>query len=95
MKPAFGKKVVIVILALFIMLLAYDTLWRAPSSQVSARLLIWGIKGYQATLSPLLGEMGVHCRYQPTCMQYAIMVLEEFGTLKGGWLAFRRILTCY
>ena len=34
------------------------------------------------------------CRFQPTCSQYAITSIERFGALKGGWLAFKRILRC-
>ena len=34
------------------------------------------------------------CRFQPTCSQYAITAIERFGALKGGWLAFKRILRC-
>ena len=28
------------------------------------------------------------------CSQYAITAIERFGALKGGWLAFKRILRC-
>ena len=34
------------------------------------------------------------CCYVPTCSQYALEALEKYGALKGGWLAFRRILRC-
>lgn len=34
------------------------------------------------------------CRFQPTCSQYAFTAIERFGALKGGWLAFRRLLRC-
>ena len=30
----------------------------------------------------------------PTCSQYALEAIEKYGALKGGWLAFRRILRC-
>ena len=34
------------------------------------------------------------CRFQPTCSQYAYTAIERFGAIKGGWLAFRRLLRC-
>lgn len=34
------------------------------------------------------------CRYYPTCSQYALEALEKYGALKGGWMAFCRILRC-
>ena len=34
------------------------------------------------------------CNYTPTCSQYALEAIEKYGALKGGYLAFRRILRC-
>ena len=34
------------------------------------------------------------CRFQPTCSQYAIEAIQKHGALKGGALAFWRILRC-
>ena len=34
------------------------------------------------------------CRYTPTSSQYALEAIEKYGALKGGWMAFRRILRC-
>jgi len=52
---------------------------------------IYIIRLYQKFLSPLLGAQ---CRYTPTCSQYAVEALQKYGALKGGWLAFKRILSC-
>lgn len=51
------------------------------------------IRLYQLTLSPLLGAN--KCRYQPTCSHYAIGAIEEWGVLKGIYLAILRILRCH
>ncbi len=51
------------------------------------------IRLYQVTLSPLLG--GSKCRFQPTCSNYAIQAIEEWGIFKGTYLAVRRILRCH
>lgn len=55
------------------------------------KAFIYIIRLYQKFLSPLLGAQ---CRYTPTCSQYAVEALQKYGALKGGWLAFKRILSC-
>ncbi len=35
------------------------------------------------------------CRYAPSCSEYAIQALEKYGTIKGGWLAIKRLLRCH
>lgn len=35
-----------------------------------------------------------HCRYLPTCSDYACDALKEWGALKGSALAVRRIVRC-
>ena len=46
---------------------------------------------YQRVASPLLGA---RCRYHPSCSQYAIDALEQFGFLRGSALACWRLLRC-
>ena len=55
------------------------------------QLMLFLIRLYRRYISPMLGP---HCRYTPTCSQYAIEAIEKYGALKGGWLALRRILRC-
>jgi putative membrane protein insertion efficiency factor len=43
------------------------------------------------TLSPWLGKS---CRYIPTCSNYGIEAIQKYGFFKGGWLTFKRILSC-
>jgi hypothetical protein len=59
---------------------------------VLARLLIALVRLYQRTLSPLLGS---HCRFLPSCSEYAVMALTEWGALRGSWLALRRLARCH
>lgn len=61
--------------------------WRSLTIWIPVKL----IRLYQIFLSPLLGKQ---CRYTPTCSQYALEALRKHGLLRGGWLAFRRILRC-
>ncbi|HLW74637.1 MAG TPA: membrane protein insertion efficiency factor YidD [Gammaproteobacteria bacterium] len=56
------------------------------------RLLIFAIRVYQYTLSPMLG---LRCRFEPSCSRYAVEALQEHGALKGSWLAARRIVRCH
>lgn len=47
---------------------------------------------YRWTLSPFVG---MHCRYEPTCSNYALEALSKHGAIRGGWLTIRRLLRCH
>ncbi len=49
------------------------------------------VRGYRLLASPLLGP---RCKYHPTCSQYALDALREFGFLRGSVLAAWRLLRC-
>ena len=49
------------------------------------------IRAYQFLLSPILGE---NCRHVPTCSQYSVQAIEEWGSLKGLWISLKRIFRC-
>ena len=55
------------------------------------RILIALVKFYRVAISPSRPPC---CNYTPTCSQYALEAIEKYGALKGGYLAFRRILRC-
>lgn len=46
---------------------------------------------YKFCISPLLPNV---CRFYPTCSNYAVMAIKEFGPFKGLVLAIKRILRC-
>jgi len=50
------------------------------------------IKLYQYLLSPWVGS---HCRFYPTCSEYAKAAIAIHGVLRGSWLAARRLLRCH
>lgn len=56
-----------------------------------ATLLIWMIRVYQWTLSPLLGNC---CRFEPSCSHYACGCIERFGVWRGLRLGVWRVLRC-
>jgi putative membrane protein insertion efficiency factor len=74
--------------------LALADVARAPADQLSARLLIAAIDGYQATLSPRLGAMGVRCRFQPSCSRFTEGAIAKDGALVGVARGAWRILRC-
>ena len=49
------------------------------------------IRFYQRHISPLRPPC---CRFTPTCSAYAVQAITKYGALKGGWLAFCRLLRC-
>jgi putative membrane protein insertion efficiency factor len=55
-------------------------------------LLIKLVWLYRVTLGPL---MGGHCRFEPTCSQYAIDAIEKYGAIHGAWKAIKRIARCH
>jgi putative membrane protein insertion efficiency factor len=46
---------------------------------------------YRVTLGRLIGG---HCRFTPTCSQYAIDAIKKYGPVSGSWKAMKRIARC-
>ena len=61
-------------------------LWHIPRN-----LLIAGVRLYQMVLSPHLGSA---CRFTPTCSEYTLQALKQYGALKGFILGTHRIFRC-
>lgn len=55
------------------------------------KLMIGLIIFYRKYLSPL---KSTKCPYFPTCSQYGLEAVEQYGVLKGGFLCMWRILRC-
>ena len=55
-------------------------------------IIIKIIKLYQFLISPYLGN---NCRYLPTCSEYFIDSLNEYGLIKGLIKGIKRILSCH
>jgi putative membrane protein insertion efficiency factor len=50
------------------------------------------VVAYQRFVSPVLGR---HCRFAPTCSEYARQVLIDQGLLRGAWLGLVRLAKCH
>lgn len=50
------------------------------------------IRGYQKLLSPILPK---HCRFEPTCSQFALEVLQKERLPKALWRILKRIGSCH
>ena len=55
-------------------------------------LFILIIKFYKLVISPCMGN---NCRYLPTCSEYFIDSLKEYGAIKGSIKGIKRILSCH
>ena len=56
------------------------------------RIFLWLIRFYERYVSPCFPA---RCRFRPTCSAYAFEAISKYGALKGGWLAFRRLMRCH
>ena len=50
------------------------------------------IRMYQIIISPILGP---NCRFYPSCSNYMIEAIKEWGPLKGLFLGFKRVTKCH
>ena len=60
--------------------------WHAPRHAVIGLIVM-----YRWTLGIVIGG---RCKYHPSCSQYALDALREYGFLKGSILAGWRLLRC-
>ena len=57
-------------------------------------ILIKIIQLYQKNVSPFLSNIGIHCKYYPTCSEYTRQAIEKYGVFKGIGLGVIRIIKC-
>ncbi|MGO9929565.1 MAG: membrane protein insertion efficiency factor YidD [Mycobacterium sp.] len=55
------------------------------------RGLVFLIQLYRHMVSPLRPAT---CRFVPTCSQYAVDALTEYGLVRGSWLSATRLARC-
>ena len=72
---------------------AYADSFQAPDRQLTSRVYIALVRGYQSVGSPLLTPY-VQCRYRPTCSRYSIETVRRYGLRKGLVLTAARLWRC-
>jgi putative membrane protein insertion efficiency factor len=55
-------------------------------------LLVGLLRLYRLCISPLYGQV---CRYHPSCSAYALQAVTVHGSVRGTWLAARRLARCH
>lgn len=60
--------------------------------EVLIKIAVLPVRFYQLAISPLTGPT---CRYTPTCSQYTVDAIREWGILKGWWMGMKRIASCH
>jgi putative membrane protein insertion efficiency factor len=77
-----------------LLVLVVVDLRQPPAEQWSSRAAVSAIHLYQATLSRWYAQIGVQCRFTPSCSHYAEECIRRFGAARGGWMALKRVLRC-
>jgi len=62
-----------------------------PVAGVPARWLVASVRLYQAARSGRPSP----CRFWPTCSDYAIDAVSEYGAARGGWMTVGRLARCH
>ena len=83
------------LLAILLMLLVLAGIdsFRQPDRQITARLYIAAVHGYQHYGRSLLTGL-IACRYAPTCSVYSVQAVEKYGIRKGLVLSVKRLFSC-
>jgi len=63
----------------------------ATLRRLPVRAAIFLIELYRMYVSPMRLPT---CRFTPTCSQYAVDALTEYGLVRGGWLTTVRLAKC-
>ncbi|MGL4908935.1 MAG: membrane protein insertion efficiency factor YidD [Bacteroidales bacterium] len=60
-------------------------------NKVLSLLFIFIVRIYKALISPILPSA---CRYTPTCSEYAMKALKQYGFFLGILLTLKRVFSC-
>lgn len=87
-RPALYLITVIILISL----LLFDS-FRKPDDQITAKIYISSVFLYQKLGRPLFKDR-IICRYNPSCSNYSINSVREFGIWKGLKMTYERINSC-
>jgi putative membrane protein insertion efficiency factor len=59
---------------------------------LATTLILLPVWFYQICLRPLLPAV---CRFEPTCSEYFIRAVRQYGPARGAWNGSRRICRCH
>ena len=57
-----------------------------------AALLVALVRCYQVILRPILPSV---CRFTPSCSEYFILAVRQYGPFRGAWKGLGRICRCH
>ncbi len=74
--------------------------WRNPTLPLAgerkkaliSKGMIWLLLVYRMVVSPFLPPA---CRFHPSCSEYAMEAIREYGAVRGGRLSLKRLLRCH
>lgn len=63
------------------------------------KAILYLVRLYQLVVRPIIllptGQtLAPQCRFYPSCSEYAVMAVDQFGAFKGSLLAARRVVKC-
>jgi putative membrane protein insertion efficiency factor len=61
-------------------------------SQLVCAIIRVMIRCYQWGIAPLLPKT---CRFYPSCSEYSLAAVAQFGATKGTWKSLHRLLRCH
>lgn len=55
-------------------------------------IICFPVKFYQRVISPYIRPC---CRFYPSCSQYALEAIQQYGIIRGSWCSVCRLLKCH
>jgi putative membrane protein insertion efficiency factor len=60
--------------------------------EIAQKMALWVLQAYKRLISPLFPPA---CRYTPTCSEYAMEAIANYGVVRGAATAIWRLLRCH
>lgn len=58
------------------------------------KIILFLLRVYKKWISPIFSQMGIHCKYYPTCSEYMRQAIVKYGIVKGVFLGLKRLIRC-